>query len=106
MDSLVILPNGDVPICQNLDLKLGNIHENTLDEIFNGKKSQELQKEYKNNCNQCWINFHRKYDVVMFRTMEKIFPKWMVEIAFGEYNWNENKKVTYKEFMAEFENEN
>ena len=103
MDSLVILPNGDVPICQNLDLKLGNIHDNTLDEIFNGKKSQELQKEYKNNCNQCWINFHRKYDVVMFRTMEKVFPKWMVEIAFGEYNWNENKQVTYKEFMEEFE---
>ncbi|HMC86340.1 MAG TPA: SPASM domain-containing protein, partial [Chitinophagaceae bacterium] len=31
MDSLIVLPDGTVPICQNLDIKLGNIHNESLD---------------------------------------------------------------------------
>jgi MoaA/NifB/PqqE/SkfB family radical SAM enzyme len=41
LDSLVILPNGDVPICQNLDLKVGNVNKQSLDEIFNGPETQK-----------------------------------------------------------------
>ncbi len=35
MSCLVVHSNGDVPLCQNLDVVLGNIHEQVLDEIFN-----------------------------------------------------------------------
>lgn len=52
LDSIVVHPNGDVPICQNLGLKLGNVNDSSLDEIFNSVASQKTQKEYVHNCNQ------------------------------------------------------
>ena len=101
LDSVVIHPDGSVPICQNLDLKLGNVNTNTLDNIFNSLASQEIQNKHVHGCNQCWINFHRKYDIVMMRTLEKGLPKWLIEKIFGDYQWTDNKKVTYKQFMEQ-----
>jgi MoaA/NifB/PqqE/SkfB family radical SAM enzyme len=100
LDSIVIHPDGSVPICQNLDKKLGNVNDSTLDEIFNSVTTQRIQQEYVNNCNQCWINFHRKFDIVMMRSLEKVFPKRMIEWFYGEYYWTDNKKTSYKKFMA------
>ncbi len=105
LDSLVVLPNGDVPICQNLDLKIGNVNEKSLDEVFNGVETQKTQKEYVHNCNQCWINFHRKYDVVLYRNLEKFFPKGMVNKMFGYYQWSDDKKETYSKVMERAERE-
>ena len=99
LDSAVILPDGNVPICQNLDLILGNIHEKSLDEIFNSKATQAIQNEYVHNCNQCWINFHRKYDIVLYRTFEKFFPKSVVQKLFGYYQWSDDADMTYKQYM-------
>ena len=53
MSSLVVHSNGDVPLCQNLDVTLGNIHSQTLDEIFNGITSCQTQCHYSKNCNGC-----------------------------------------------------
>jgi MoaA/NifB/PqqE/SkfB family radical SAM enzyme len=100
-DSLVIHPNGDVPICQNLDVKLGNVHENSLDEIFNSKSTINLHRQYCRECNKCWINFHRKYDVVFYRSLEKIFSKKVVSLILENYQWTDNKKVSYKRFLKE-----
>lgn len=102
LDSIVIHPNGDVPICQNLGLKLGNVNEKSLDEIFNSVASQKTQKEYVHNCNQCWINFHRKYDIVMLRTLEKFFPKRIIESIYGKYQWCFDTKLTYKQYMKKY----
>ncbi len=99
LDSLVIHPNGNVPVCQNLDEKLGNIFETSLDDIFNSIKSQFLQKDYSNNCNKCWINFHRKYDIILLRSLERFAPKRMIEFFLGKYQWTENSKATYRQFM-------
>lgn len=99
LDSLVILPSGDVPICQNLNLIIGNVFKESLDEVFNGKKTQALQKEYVHNCNQCWLNFHRKYDVVLYRSFEKMFGKSLTSKLFGYYYWEENTKTTYAEYF-------
>lgn len=101
-DSLVIHPDGNVPICQNLELKLGNVYENSLDEIYNGYNSRKLQKQYAHNCNQCWINFHRKYDIVLLRTLEKVLPKSLIQLFYGKYNWTNDSKMTYKKFMKKF----
>ncbi len=97
-DSIVIHPNGDVPICQNLDVKLGNLHENSLDEIFNSPQTRKLQKKYA-SCNKCWINFHRKYDIVLLRTLESFIPKRMIELFYGKYQWTDKKEVTYKQLF-------
>lgn len=69
MSSLVIHSNGDVPICQNLDVVLGNVHQQSLDEIFNGSAASKTQCQYSHECNDCWINFHRKYDIILLQTL-------------------------------------
>ncbi|MGB1247804.1 MAG: radical SAM protein [Chitinophagales bacterium] len=99
LDSVVVHPNGNVPICQNLNKKMGNVNEQSLDEIFNSVASQKTQKEYVHNCNQCWISFHRKYDIVMLRTLEKFFPKSIIEVIYGKYQWSFDPKLTYKQYM-------
>ncbi|WP_350340017.1 SPASM domain-containing protein [Paraflavitalea speifideaquila] len=88
-----------MPICQNLDVKLGNIHEADLDEIFNSKESSKKQQFYSHNCNQCWVSYHRKYDIVLYRTFEKYFGKWATGKMLGYYKWNDNERLTYKEVI-------
>jgi len=103
LDSLVVLPNGDVPICQNLDLKLGNVFSQPLDAIFNGKPAQKLQKEYVHNCNQCWLNFHRKYDVILHRSFEKYFGRFLTSKLFGYYQWSADSEQTYAGYLNSLE---
>lgn len=105
LDSLVVHPDGNVPICQNLDTSLGNVYEQSLDEIFNGSSSQEIQKHHVHNCNQCWINFHRKYDVVLYRNLEKFFPKAAINKMFGYYQWEDDAKATYSKYMKKIDEE-
>ncbi len=99
LDSLVILPNGDVPICQNLNVMIGNVFTNSLDEVFNGAEAQQKQKHYSKNCNACWINFHRKYDVILFRTFEKYFGQFVSRKMLGYYWWEKEKKKSYKQVI-------
>ena len=99
MSSLVIHSNGDVPLCQNLDVILGNIHQNSLDEIFNSATSCQTQCHYSKHCNGCWINFHRKYDIILMRNLERLFPKWLIEKFYGPYQWTENPKQTYYKYF-------
>ena len=103
LDSVVIHTNGDVPICQSLEKKQGNIYNNSLDEIINSKATQKLQNHYVHNCNGCWVNFHRKYDIVMLRTLEGIFSKKIVELIYGKYQWSFDKDLTYKQYMQKFD---
>ncbi|HRG94300.1 MAG TPA: SPASM domain-containing protein, partial [Chitinophagaceae bacterium] len=101
MDSLVILPNGDVPICQNLDVLIGNVFTNSLDEVFNGPGAIQQQKHYQKNCNACWINFHRKYDVILFRTFEKYFGRMATRKLLGQYWWESEKKKSYRQLIKD-----
>ena len=99
LDSLVVLPNGDVPICQNLNVMIGNVFTNTLDEIFNGPETIKQQQHYVKNCNACWINFHRKYDVILYRSFERYFGKWSTRKLLGQYWWESEKKKSYRQIM-------
>lgn len=101
LDSLVVLPNGDVPICQNLNVMIGNVFTNTLDEVFNGPEARVQQKHYQKNCNACWINFHRKYDVILYRTFEKYFGHFATRKLLGQYWWEKEKKKSYRQLMRE-----
>ncbi|MBL7739905.1 MAG: radical SAM protein [Chitinophagaceae bacterium] len=99
MESIVILPDGDVPVCQHLNVLIGNVFTNSLDEIFNGMETQKKQKHYSRNCNACWINFHRKYDIVLYRSFEKYFGKFVTGKMLGYYWWEKEKRKTYKQLM-------
>lgn len=105
IDSLCILPNGDVPLCQNLDVKIGNIFNHSLDEIINSEATKKTQKHYQHNCNGCWVNFHRKYDIVLHRMFEKYFGKSITEKMFRRYQWEADRKKTYAQYMKETEAE-
>jgi MoaA/NifB/PqqE/SkfB family radical SAM enzyme len=106
LDSLVVLPNGDVPICQNLDLKLGNVFNESLDSVFNKEATQDLHKEYVSNCNQCWLSFHRKYDVALYRTFEKNFGNWATNKMLGYHQWSEDSGQSYKSYFEALETQN
>ena len=99
MSCLVVHSNGDVPLCQNLDVVLGNIHEQSLDEIFNGVSACQTQCHYSRHCNDCWINFHRKYDIILVRNFERLLPKWLVEKFYGQYQWTADPKQTYRKHL-------
>lgn len=103
-DSVVVLPDGSVPICMNLDVKLGNVFESTLDEIIASEANVKTLKDHHDNCNACWINFHRKYDIILYRQMEKFFPKGMVSKMFGYYQWTDDPKRKYRSAIEIAEN--
>ena len=94
-----MLPNGDVPICQNLNVLIGNVFTNSLDEVFNGPEAMRQQKHYSRNCNACWINFHRKYDVILYRTFEKYFGRFATRKLLGRYWWESEKKKSYRQMI-------
>jgi MoaA/NifB/PqqE/SkfB family radical SAM enzyme len=95
-DSVVILPNGDVPICMHLDHKLGNIHRQSLDEILTSDATLQTLKEHHDGCNGCWINFHRKYDLILYKNLERFFPKAAIRKMFGYYQWTEDPRQGYR----------
>ena len=98
-DSIVIYPNGDIPICQFKENILGNLHKESLSKIINKKETIKQHKEHLHGCNQCWVNFHRKYDIVLHRNLEKIMPKFMVQWFLGKYHWDKNPKTKYKNLI-------
>lgn len=98
-NSLVIHPDGNVPVCQNLGRLLGNIKNKTLDEIYNSAESVSMQSRLSKECNGCWINFHRKYDIILFRNLEKLLPKKIIEMMYGQYQWCEDRSITYSKYL-------
>ena len=101
MSNLVIHSNGDVPLCQNLGTILGNIHQQSLDDIFNGIQACKVQSHHSQKCNDCWINFHRKYDIILVRNFERLLPKWFIEKFYGPYQWTADPKQTYRKHLKE-----
>jgi MoaA/NifB/PqqE/SkfB family radical SAM enzyme len=100
LDSVIVLPDGDVPVCQHLNTRLGNIYRQSIDEIFNSAASNKIQRHYSENCNQCWVSYHRKYDIILYRTMEKYFGKWATGKLLGYYKWDADDSLTYKEVVG------
>lgn len=100
LDSLIVLPDGDVPLCQHLGNRLGNIYEISLDEAFNSPASNKTQQHYSANCNQCWVSYHRKYDIILYRTFEKYFGRWAASKMLGYYKWDEDETLSYKDVVG------
>jgi MoaA/NifB/PqqE/SkfB family radical SAM enzyme len=94
-DSIVVYPNGDVPLCQQQQIILGNLASEPLDKIVNKKSTITCHKQHR-HCNGCWINFHRKYDIILYRNLEKFFSKKLLTQVVGDYYWTKNNLTTYK----------
>lgn len=99
LDSIIILPDGSVPICQHLSMKLGNIYEDDLDTIFNSEQSNSKQQYHVKHCNQCWVSYHRKYDIILYRTFEKYFGRWATSKMLGYYKWDSDERLRYADVM-------
>lgn len=69
-----VLPNGNVVLCQSKwNLVLGNLHEKSLDEIWNSEKTKSIQRTNK-FCNDCWISSHRHFDAKLGVLLKRIIP--------------------------------
>jgi MoaA/NifB/PqqE/SkfB family radical SAM enzyme len=97
-DNVIVLPNGDVPICQNLSEKLGNVHFNSLDNIINSASTIKTQNFHSKHCNGCWINYHRKQDIVLYRNLEKVFGSKALSKLMGYYQWDDHLH-SYKQLI-------
>ena len=98
---LVIHSNGDVPVCQNLGTVLGNIRERPLDDILRDRATLRTQRCLSKDCNGCWINFHRKYDIILVRNFERLLPKWLVSLFYGPYQWTDDPRTTYRKYLKD-----
>lgn len=98
-DTCIVFPNGDVPVCLNLGVTLGNIFTHSLDEIYAQAETVNTIRHHQQTCNACWINFHRKFDLILYRQMEKYFPKSAVSKLFGYHQWEQSGKLRYAQVM-------
>ena len=73
--SLVVSPRRQRAYLPESRLMLGNIKKKPLDRIFNSHESAAAQCRHQKECNGCWINFHRKYDIILLRNLERLLPK-------------------------------
>jgi MoaA/NifB/PqqE/SkfB family radical SAM enzyme len=63
---VVVYPDGRVPLCQQLDIALGNVLNRPLDAIWRDPRTVELQREH-TGCNGCWVSYHRPFDLRLRR---------------------------------------
>mgnify|MGYP001558643532 CR=1 FL=1 len=82
---VIILPTGDVPLCQHENIILGNINEKEFDKIWSSENTVSLQKKYNSTCNNCWLGFHRGFDINYIKNLEKIIPKFLIDKMMNKY---------------------
>lgn len=83
----VIRPNGDVDICEPLQIKLGNLHESDLEEIWRNRRTKMLQKKYF-HCNGCWHDAQRLCDIHAISTFKSLAPTLVLNSLFGKSDWS------------------
>ncbi|MFH1593879.1 MAG: radical SAM protein [Candidatus Omnitrophota bacterium] len=74
----VMWPDGSIPLCQSKSVILGNINNQSIDEIWSSRNTKAIWKQYY-SCNGCWAGFHRIYDVTLARILEKFLPKLIIK---------------------------
>lgn len=55
--SLDIYPNGDVCVCPAFERNLGNVLKQSIDEIWNNRNTQRVQKRIRDSKCFCWCNY-------------------------------------------------
>lgn len=84
--SPVIKPNGDVELCEVKEVKLGNLYEQDLGEIWASKKTRDLQRRFM-HCNACWADGHRPVSIHVGSLLRSFVPAFFLNRIFGKYDW-------------------
>ena len=56
-----VMPNGDVYLCQQKSVVLGNLYEKSLGEIWRSSDTIATHERYR-SCNDCWLACNRPFD--------------------------------------------
>lgn len=84
LEHLVMMYDGNVMLCENKSVVLGNFLEQPLEELWASDKVRAKLEEYAKSCNECWMSCMRKTDA-------KLFDKTSIDYiqqAFGYVNKN------------------
>jgi MoaA/NifB/PqqE/SkfB family radical SAM enzyme len=79
--NVIIYPEGDVFFCHHRKVLLGNLHKQSLDEIWYSKRTIELQKEHI-HCNGCWCGYHRCYDIAIEKLAKTLLHSKLLKHIF------------------------
>lgn len=85
--SCVVLPQGDVMMCQGKKIILGNLNKRPLSEIWEHARRSKIFEKYK-DCNGCWILCQRSYDVALAIVMKSLIPRAILNRMVGRYDWD------------------
>jgi MoaA/NifB/PqqE/SkfB family radical SAM enzyme len=88
----VIRPNGDVDICEPLQIKLGNLYEQELEGIWRNKRTKMLQKR-NFLCNGCWHDAQRLCDIHAISAFKSLVPTLVLDRFFGKTDWKRIYKL-------------
>lgn len=96
----VVRPNGDVELCEPKQIKLGNLHEQSLGEIWLSDRTRELQRKYL-HCNACWHDAQRGCDIYVTSILKSFVPSSLAGVILNGYNW---QKI-YRSMDSQFSNQ-
>jgi MoaA/NifB/PqqE/SkfB family radical SAM enzyme len=90
----VIRPNGDVELCEPRQIKLGNLHEKGLGEIWRSKRTRRLQQE-NIRCAACWHDAQRLCDISVIAATKLLLPPALMNRVLSGYDWEKIYKSIY-----------
>jgi MoaA/NifB/PqqE/SkfB family radical SAM enzyme len=82
----LIRTNGDVDLCEGRESVIGNLYEQSLDEIWTSKKTRALQRQ-SFRCNRCWGDDQRPKDIVITSVLRSLFPPMLLNKVLGKFDW-------------------
>lgn len=83
-----IRANGDVDLCEGKASRLGNLYEQTLEEIWASRKTRDLQRRFF-SCTSCWLDDQKCKDIAISSIMRSFFPLALLNRVFGKYDWED-----------------
>jgi radical SAM protein with 4Fe4S-binding SPASM domain len=83
----VIRPNGDVELCEPLQIKLGNLYEDSLSKIWRNERTLSLQKKFM-YCNSCWHDAQRGCDIRVLSIIKLFIPTPLLKTLYPKFDWS------------------
>jgi len=81
-----IRPNGDVVLCDQKEVLLGNLYEENLWDIWTSKRTRKIQKEHV-SCNACWSDCSRLFDLDILSWIKPFVSQRILRKTFPQYDW-------------------
>lgn len=82
-----VMGNGDVHLCQQKSLVLGNLNQQSLSEIWNSPETVATHQKYL-HCNDCWLACNRPFDAELAHAARSVLPAGVLNRLVGEYSWD------------------